>query len=283
MQFQLEKNVPEVYVNESRDFQLLCRVIDIYLCSCINNTSIIPYQLDLDKCSESLLLAIANMQGFVTNIYIPPQVLRNICKVFPYCIKRKGTEEAIRTAAYAVLSSDRLIYNVEVEIIKTDGVYSLTITSNAQSDYLPYLKEFLRFIVPPGWRTSIIFANQKDEETSLEFSQSSRVMKISGITARLVNQEGPLGEWNYASGADGVSSQPGMYSRVGYIQILRARSNTQLMSEKGRLYGPSGPTGVSLIVPSPSDTIEPTGTPGSAVFILQNAQISQGPTGSGGA
>ena len=88
MEFKIEKNVPDVYVSESRDFQLLCRVLDIYLVGCLNRASNMKYQLDLDKCSENLLWAIANMQGFVTNVYIPPNVLRNICKVFPYCIKR---------------------------------------------------------------------------------------------------------------------------------------------------------------------------------------------------
>ena len=47
--FKLENNVPNYYVDESRDFQLLCRVLDIYLKGCLSKSSYIPYQLDLDK------------------------------------------------------------------------------------------------------------------------------------------------------------------------------------------------------------------------------------------
>ena len=66
--FRLEKNVPDIYVDESRDFQLLCRILDIYLKGCIDRASNMVYQLDLDKCNEQLLYAIANMQGFTTNL-----------------------------------------------------------------------------------------------------------------------------------------------------------------------------------------------------------------------
>ena len=167
MDFKLENNVPNVYIDESRDFQLLCRVLDVYLKGVLNQASYIPYQLNLDKCSEQLLYAIANMQGFVTNKYIPPEILRNICKVFPYCIKRKGTIEAIRVAAYAVLSVDKLIYYINVTTDSTAAdTYVVTITCNARSEYLPYLEELLRFILPAGWRVSYQLLNTVNIEVN---------------------------------------------------------------------------------------------------------------------
>ena len=265
MSFKLENNVPEVYVDASRDFQLLCRTIDIYLCGCIGNASLIPYQLDLDKCSEALLPAIARMQGFVTDMYIPPQVLRNICKVFPYCIKNKGTEDAIRAATLAVLSSDRLIYEVTLQITRSEDGLILTVQSNAQSGYLPYLRELFRFIVPAGWKINILLARQRSVGVQTQHIQESKELTVSGITSKVMGNTLPL-TWSYDASVDiSTGSTAGMYSRIGYIPILRARSNKSLKGES-HLNASTG----SLLI---------NDTSGATQFYPQHANI-EAPTGS---
>ena len=153
MEFWLENNVPNIYTEVSRDFQLFCKIFNIYLGANLNRACTVPYILDVDKCDESLLYALANMQGFVTDKYIPPNVLRSICKVFPFCIKRKGTRRAIEVMSQAVLSTDRLVYQVSVDLVREEvdergdskAVYKIYIQCNTtQIGYIPYLKEALR-------------------------------------------------------------------------------------------------------------------------------------------
>lgn len=268
MEFKIEKNVPDVYVSESRDFQLLCRVLDIYLVGCLNRASNMKYQLDLDKCSENLLWAIANMQGFVTNVYIPPNVLRNICKVFPYCIKRKGTAEAIRVASYAVLSTDRLIYDIAVDVRRDEGgsqSYTLYVEcetqSGYQSDYLQYLDEVLRFLVPAGWGIRYALLARTIVPVEDSSSYSDMFTRLSGITGRIMS-ELPL---NYSASLSTLSTKTGMHSRVNSAKIIKSRSTDTLIQEQGILQGTSM---INLI-----DTEDGSPTQGKTVFIGQNIEF----------
>ena len=237
--FKLENNVPNYYVDESRDFQLLCRVLDIYLKGCLLKSSYIPYQLDLDKCSEQLLYAIANMQGFTTNIYIPPNILRNILKVFPYCIKRKGTKEAIEVASYAVLSTDKLIYYILVEVDSNtnnqETSYTVTITCNSQSIYIPYLKEVLKFLVPAGWNIKYrLLKNLGKTADTTKIKITNTISRLSGITGKIMSIEPlkPIFNSKFE-----VSTKEGIYSRIGFAKIIKSRTKTELFDNKGYKQG----------------------------------------------
>ena len=232
--FRLQDNVPNYYVDESRDFQLLCRVVDVILKGQIANAGYIPYQLDLDKCNESLLYAIAYMQGFTTKLYIPPKILRNILKVFPYCIKHKGTEEAIRLAAQAVLSVDRLLYLIQIQVATNTGVedinYRIIITCNAQSNYIPYLKELLSFIVPAGWEVIYQPLNTVSHKVTSKVVVKNAFARLSGITGKIGSTD-PLKI--QVDQSAGLKTVPANYSRIGLAKILESRSKSDLLEEKG--------------------------------------------------
>lgn len=242
MQFRLEDNVPGVYTDRSRDFQLLCRIIDIYLCGSINRTANMRNQLDLDSCSEELLWAIAYMQGFTTKKFVPPAVLRNICKVFPYCIKRKGTAEAVRVAAYAVLSVDRLISGIDVTPISggaehdsssTQEPYTIYIECNVQSTYqspyLRYLDEVLTFILPTGYAPVYRVITRTRKLPSDRVVTSHTVSYLSGITGKVMRGTPII----YEIGEDtqNVIQIEGEHSRIGTSKIISVDSSSSLQSE----------------------------------------------------
>lgn len=256
MEFQLESNVPNIYTEVSRDFQLFCKIFDIYLGANLSRACTVPYVLDVDKCDESLLYALANMQGFVTDKYIPPNVLRNICKVFPFCIKRKGTKEAIEVMSQAVLSTDRLVYRVSVDLVREEvdeegdskAVYKIYIQCNTtQIGYIPYLKEALRFITPIGWDVyfKLKFPIDYNLYTPLIVNAPIKTTILSGIPGKVMGEQ-PL---NY----DGRPSEGGsnprftglnatystannrMYSRISLAKIIRAKSTDDLKTQVTKL------------------------------------------------
>lgn len=245
MSFKLENNVPEVYVDESRDFQLLCKVIDVFLCGCINRASSIAYQLDLDNCSEDLLWAIAYMQGFTTKEYIPPNVLRNVCRVFPYCIRNKGTDSAIKTASYAVLSVDRLITGLDVtvfsesvdqELDTTIEKYSIYIECNVDSAYLsPYLKyldEVLSFIVPPGFKVKYsILKKTRVTPNHRIVSSSDSVVYLSGILGKIMSGK-PLDYRIQSEQKTQEIFSDSEYSKIGYSKLISVLTKQQLLNEQ---------------------------------------------------
>ena len=256
--FRLEDNVPGVYVEESRDFQLLCRIIDIYLCGEIEKARSMIYQLDINNCNENLLCAIANMQAFTTNNYFPPEVLRNICSVFPYCIKRKGTADAIRVASLAVLSVDRLITDIKVELIKdtsagnipSDSVeYSVYITCRSpgvyRSNYLQYLDEVLRFLVPTGWNIRYTILGRSTTNIKEYKSFVGKAYTLGGITGKIIgSQVSGADSYMYVpytptwekgitgSNKTGISVlENTMYSRVGSVKIISSNNSVNLLNQ----------------------------------------------------
>lgn len=248
MEFRLENNVPNIYTEVSRDFQLFCKIFNIYLGANLNRAYTVPYILDVDKCDESLLYALANMQGFVTDKYIPPNVLRGICKVFPFCIRRKGTRRAIEVMSQAVLSTDRLVYKVSVDLVREEdsesgdskAVYKIYIQCNTtQIGYIPYLKEALRFIIPAGWDVyfKLKFPVEKNAYTYVA-DTSIKTTILSGITGKVMGEK-PL-EYDGDRRFNNLDSSytllnNRMYSRVSLAKIIHAESTGDLTSRTTNL------------------------------------------------
>lgn len=242
MEFRLENNVPNIYTEVSRDFQLFCKIFDIYLGANLNRAYTVPYILDVDKCDESLLYALANMQGFVTDKYIPPNVLRSICKVFLFCIKRKGTKEAIEVMSQAVLSTDRLVYGVSVDLVREEidekgnskAVYKIYIQCNTtQIGYIPYLKEALRFIIPAGWDAyfKLKFPIEYNLYTPLIINAPIKTTTLSGITGKVMGEkpleyDGSRRFENLENTYNEINNR--MYSRVSLAKIIHATSTQEL-------------------------------------------------------
>lgn len=148
MLLQLEHNTPEIYSEESRDFQLLCRILNIFLNALIEKTNKIVYDTSTDTLDENLLFLMARRLGFTTHKYFPATILKNICENFPYLINHKGTKDAIEKAAYTVLSANQDVVYLEVKM--EPSLHSINIQSNASYEDLEYLNELLTFIVPAG-------------------------------------------------------------------------------------------------------------------------------------
>jgi len=195
MQFQLDKNVPNRYVEESRDFQLLCHIIDIYLNQAIEKTFDMRFSLDPQQCRAELLPLLARRMGFITSMHIPDGVLRAICSVFPTCIKMKGTIYAVRLAAHAILGTDEKI--TLLSVVKDDNVPErIDIITNVTSANLPYLKEVLRFITPPGIIYSYNF-KVKEVKTELKFIpkyKAGRIRTNTAANAHIISDETLLRE-----------------------------------------------------------------------------------------
>lgn len=242
MNFRFENNLPTIYVQESRDFQLLCHIADVLIDGCINKVATMQYQSDLDNCDENLLWAIANKQGFTTQMYFPPDVLRNVCRVFPFCISRKGTKEAIEVASLAVLSVDRLLTNINISVKTVDSAGSdensfvVYIESTSpgvySSPYLKYLKEVLSFLVPCGWGVSysILKSTLINSNTSIQNIPSVAV--LSTITSNISNST-PL---KFTVAENKVIGSPEKfnktYSKIGVVKIISSKSSKDIQSEK---------------------------------------------------
>ena len=157
MLFKLEENVPDVYVEMSRDFQLLCRVYNILVNSNIITQSKIRQQLNIEQIDDKLLKLLAGRLGFSSDNYIPTKVMRSILLQFPFMIKNKGTKVGIEQAIKSVIKQTSKVNSVYVsDITIATGEIKVTVESDdASAVDMSYLSNVLKYVVPVGYTVNV--------------------------------------------------------------------------------------------------------------------------------
>lgn len=186
MLFKLEENVPDIYVEMSRDFQLLCRVYDIFVNSNIITQSKIRQQLNIDQIDDKLLKLLAGRLGFSSDNYIPIEVIRNILLQFPFMIKNKGTKIGIEQAIKSVIKQTSNVSNVSISSISSvninDGEIDVTVVSDdASAVDTSYLSDVLKYVVPVGYTVNVIISQASTGSTITRNSRRK-------LKARVVDQ-----------------------------------------------------------------------------------------------
>lgn len=190
----LQDNVPQVYVEQSRDFQLFCRLYD-----CINNgvrydiNSMLSI-LDPMKVSDRMLNLLCTKVGFFTNRNYDSKILRYILVAFPHALKYKGSKHGIEIAVGTILKAeaDFRVAEINDETIKTtveigpDGVDSdkhvIRIYTTVEINNKNALKDFLKYIMPVGYIYSLETHEKRDYTTEIT-SDTSIITMINSITS----------------------------------------------------------------------------------------------------
>lgn len=191
--FRLQNNVPSTYIEQSRDFQLFCRLYD-----CINNgvqfdISTITDILDPIKVNDRIVKLLATRVGFITDIDIDNTVLRYILSAYPYIIKNKGTRKGIEAAVNAILHAEHSIKAATVEIVNkpaegsNQAEYSVNIYTPIilSSKTKKALNELLKYILPVGYVFDILPYDKLSGNEPLETD-------LTLTTSNIIAVQGPL-------------------------------------------------------------------------------------------
>lgn len=191
--FRLQNNVPSTYIEQSRDFQLFCRLYD-----CINNgvqfdISTITDILDPIKVNDRVVKLLATRVGFITDIDIDNTVLRYILSAYPYIIKNKGTRKGIEAAVNAILHAEHSIKAATVEVVNkpaegsNQAEYSVNIYTPIilSSKTKKALNELLKYILPVGYVFDILPYDKLSGNEPLETD-------LTLTTSNIIAVQGPL-------------------------------------------------------------------------------------------
>ena len=191
MLFRLEENVPDIYVEMSRDFQLLCRVYDIFVNSNIITQSKIRQQLNIEQIDDKLLKLLAGRLGFNSDNYIPTEVMRSILLQFPLMIKNKGTKVGIEQAIRSVIKQTSEVSNVRIsEIAINDGEIEITVKSDdASAVDTSYLSDVLKYVVPVGYTVSVIVSQTTTNNVVTQSSTRKLKAKANNSQSKIVKQQ----------------------------------------------------------------------------------------------
>lgn len=152
--FNTSKNVPVIYPEKSRDFQLLSTLVDLFVNSVRGNTSKMPLQISSQFCDERLLPLLAIRKGFFTNEYLPSKVQRSILSVFYTIRKSKGSKASIELAARAALKNYLYLSSVTVNVINGEDIHTVLINCSC-SEWFDiderYIREVMKYTLPTGY------------------------------------------------------------------------------------------------------------------------------------
>lgn len=183
MFLRLTENVPDIYVKESRDFQLLCRLYDMTHQDIRYHIDTMTDALTAEKANNRILPLLADRVGFRTNKHIDDNVLRYIISAFPYIIKNKGTKKGIEQAAATILKAENSIDPPTITIDNTN--YIITITTPIKIFNKVALEELLKYIIPTGYIFEISEGKRADQSPPQVFYHSD-----SAAYLRAANEPG---------------------------------------------------------------------------------------------
>ena len=151
--FRLENNVPEVYIKESRDFQLFLRLYDYVNNGVRFSIKSIDNLLDPLKCNDRVLPLLCTRVGFFPKSEYNTYALREIISAFPLILKYKGSKKSIEIALNTILKAEN---NYDDSLIDVDVNKSeIAIYTKKQIINQVLLEDVLSYTIPTGFTLSI--------------------------------------------------------------------------------------------------------------------------------
>ncbi len=162
----LKNQVPGIYYDASRDFQLLGHLYEVVLNYAKTNTDmlyLLPNGIEADTRTTELL---ATTLGFKLRRNYDKEQLAALVSIFPQLLKIKGTQRAVDLAGNALVKASGI-----------PGVFSSEITNNILTIKIPIelsditlFIDLLPYILPFGIRVAIVRTTTIKQEVSLPIS-----------------------------------------------------------------------------------------------------------------
>ena len=214
--FLVENNVPDVYVNESRDFQLISRLFDLVFQSTRFSIDSMKYISDTKYCNNTLLPLLDSKVGFHTNLNLSDRTHRKILDAFPYIIRHKGSFIGVEL----VLNLFRRITGVLVTAELTDNPNEVLIIFEDNFYDFNILCELLEYIRPVG----LLFIYKKRVTIPSNIDTYVTAKPVVGAAMEYVSTgdmspRGVVIETAVPSGKEDESYDQVVASNVGFTQI----------------------------------------------------------------
>lgn len=183
-----EDKVPEYYVEGSRDFQLLCNLIDLIQNHIICGKNAVDNVLDLNKSKNTVLPLLGSRIAFFHKLPLEDKYLRNIYNYFSQAIKYKGTNKVLQELQY-LLNKYAQVTDYKIKNESDDGdEFKITYLADKAIN-MNLLNSLLQYLKPAGYNLGTEYMQQKTESyiTKLKPQEEIEWLLSSGIldTARI--------------------------------------------------------------------------------------------------
>lgn len=175
--FRITDNVPEVYVQESRDFQLLSRAFDIAFVPTKYNIDSLRDSINPARCNERLLELHKTKVGLFNTLDVSDDALRLIIDAFPWIIRHKGSIQGIMSVVNLYLRIEkRSDCNITLDInALAQHKIKLKCINIAVNQAL--LSSLLYYIIPTGYKIEYAYESNPIQ-SSINTSDQITVKRV---------------------------------------------------------------------------------------------------------
>ena len=177
--------VPEIYYNNSRDFQFIGRLFDVVFNYLKTNVDTMKNNPLTKLTDDNLMDLAAYTVGFVSKREYSINDLESICNSFRDLLRRKGTEGAIKACIDMLLKSNNISEVSEVNVINVaeDGstipfVREIELYIPAKLNDTRLLEDMFDYILPSGYIVSMLNVSSDRPSASSEIFTRD-VVKVS--------------------------------------------------------------------------------------------------------
>ena len=158
----VQRCVPEIYYNESRDFQVLARAFEVLFNYLKTNVDVIegfPLSKNFDN---SLLTLLAYTVGFISKHNYNANDLFKVCANFAKLLQYKGSITSIELAINTLLNAQQIKKRAQLERDESDR-YHFIINLPYEITDLVLLEDIFDYILPAGFTYSFVFSEFIDK------------------------------------------------------------------------------------------------------------------------
>lgn len=184
----MQNRTPPIYCEESRDFQLFCRLYDTIINGLLFDIDTITDLINTKDIRSSFLQLLQTKLGFFTIKTFDERTLRYVLSGFPTMIRYKGSVKSIEYAVNTFLKINNILSPVTVTYQKTplllnngytvpDHTIVVGISSSLQEAAI--LKEIFRYIIPFGTGYYFYYYSTQSELTTLLQADNAIILYVS--------------------------------------------------------------------------------------------------------
>ena len=226
--FRFQDNLPEVYINESRDFQVLARLSDVIFSGIKYDIDAMVRILDATLIKDRMLDLLCTRIGFFPSVEIDAQVLKYIIASFPYILKNKGTKKGIKAAVNAILKAENQQSGAGIEYVLVEVIsekpknelrdaYTVYIYTTQSIYNKDALAEVFKYVIPLGFTYKLELLNSlsiaPDNKTLVAQRDALKVVKMTTRRASAIKTSNDsFGELGTARVEVGVFDTAQVYS-----------------------------------------------------------------------
>ena len=223
----IEQLTPDIYYNQSRDFQFIGRLFDVVMNAAKTNTDLVK-SLPLCKNTDTQLLTLASLTlGFKSKHNYNIAQLNALCNVFCYALKNKGNIQSIVSACNALLNAEGIKIKTTYKL--TDNNTNLTLRLPTNLYDITLLRDLLDYILPAGMSCTLI------AESAIQVNNVNTVSETKDTTTAVLKYADEYNEYAKLQPPEsirfidnGVSTNKGFISNSTiYKQIITGDNNNE--------------------------------------------------------